>query len=193
MDEEEFKKRKRLSLIFGIIEMTLIVMVGLILQIKIEVIAITILIFEVIRKFVRKPMHYRDYRDCAIWSIALFFTIFLVSKVNIYLGYAMAGFASIIVSEKGDIKRRFLGDIGYKKLVCYIHNYSNNKDVKEFEEKLRKCDEGIYEIYKSKIIEGKTQREIAQITNLDERRIAEKMNAIKLTMKVYFSDMIDDP
>ena len=51
--KDEEKLRKRLSLIFGIVEMTLIVLLGLILRINIDVIAITILIFEVIRKFVK--------------------------------------------------------------------------------------------------------------------------------------------
>ena len=138
-------------------------------------------------------MHYKNYKECAIWSIALFLGIFLISKINIYLGYAMAGFASIIVSEKGDIKRRFLGDITYNKVVCYIHNYSNSKEVKEFENKLQNCDKDIYEIYKCKVIDGKTQREIAEMKNLDERRISEKINILKLTMKMYFSDFINDP
>ena len=49
-------------------------------------------------------------------------------------------------------------------------------------------NEVAYGIYKYRYLEGKTQRETAMLMNIDERRVAEKIKEIDLTMKVYFSD-----
>lgn len=45
MNEKEQKTRKRLSIVFSFVEMTLIILLGLIMKISIETILLDILIF----------------------------------------------------------------------------------------------------------------------------------------------------
>lgn len=188
MNEKEQKTKKRLSIVFSFVEMALIILLGLIMKISMEVILLDILIFEVIRKIVRKPMHYKDCRECAIWTLMLFAGVFLATKIHYSFSFFGAAFASLTVSEKGDVKRSFLFDIASKRIIQYIHNYQENAEIKEFERRLKMYNEVAYDIYKYRYIDGKTQRETAKLMNMDERRVAEKIKEIDLTMKVYFSD-----
>lgn len=133
-------------------------------------------------------MHYKDFRECATWTLILFFMVFLASKIHYSFSWFGSAFASLTVSEKGDVKNSFLLDVASKNIIQYIHNCQENAEIKEFERRLKMYNEVAYGIYKYRYLEGKTQRETAMLMNIDERRVAEKIKEIDLTMKVYFSD-----
>ena len=69
----------------------------------------------------------------------------------------------------------------------YIYNNNNKEDIKIFEDKLKEKKGDYYQIYKYKM-EGKTNIEIANIINVDTRRISEKVQQIDFAMSIFFNE-----
>ena len=79
-----------------------------------------------------------------IWSTAIFASFFLLTKVNIFLAMVMTVFAGYVVTEKANLKDMYMyykskEDKGkYKEMVEYVAENKDSKEMKIFEEKLKK-------------------------------------------------------
>lgn len=132
-------------------------------------------------------MHYKDYRLCYINTLGLFGAIFLLAKGNVFASYVASYLASIVMSEKCNVENWFLYENKrLENIKKYIYN-NNKEDIKIFEDKLKEKKGDYYQIYKYKM-EGKTNIEIANIINVDTRRISEKVQQIDFAMSIFFNE-----
>ena len=90
-------------LIFNIIEILSVVVFGIILNTKLLTISIILFTWLIVRTFVDKPMHYKSPVKCFFMTICLFISIFLATKVDLYLGILVVIFDGIVMSKYGNV------------------------------------------------------------------------------------------
>nr|DAV79465.1 MAG TPA: accessory gene regulator B [Caudoviricetes sp.] len=148
------------SSIFNIVEISIIIIIGLIMKVKIEEIIILFLLFFLARITSYKPMHYKSPILCMIWSTLVFCSFFGLSKVNIFLAIGMTVFEAIILTGRGDIKDCFMFEKDenkkkYRELKEFVQDYKDTQILNKFENILKGfnnkfCDRykvDLYEVY----------------------------------------------
>lgn len=140
MKEEQKIKLKKIicSLIFNIVEISIIILLGLLMQVKLDRILILFILFFIARMTCYKPMHYKSPILCMIWSTLVFCSFFWLTKVNILLAIVMTIFEAIILTGKGDIAdglmyRKNENERKYRELKEYVNKYKNTNELKRFE------------------------------------------------------------
>ena len=73
----------------------------------------------------------------------------------------------------------------YLDIDNYIKNNPTCKELLEFERKLKEKDELLYLLYKYRFRDNLTYVHIAEKTDLDNPRIAEKIEKIAFSLRIY--------
>lgn len=165
------------SLIFNLIETFLLIGASLLLKLKIYQIMSIFLVFEISRFYFKFPKHYKAWQSCLIWTLIIFTSLFLVAKVDLFVGMTTIIFTAYILSGKADIKDIYMWNKGkpskYKKLDDYIKYNGLNKELLELEDNLKTYNTELYLIYKRRFRENKSFEEIREEFDLDNPRINE--------------------
>lgn len=148
------------SSIFNIVEISIIITIGIWMNVKLEEIIILFLLFFIARITSYKPMHYKSPILCMIGSTLVFCSFFGLTKVNIFLAIGMTVFESIILTGRGDIKNCFLFENDedkkkYRELKRFIHEHKNTEKLNKFENRLKEFNNkysdrfkvNLYEVY----------------------------------------------
>lgn len=183
--EQKEKQKRRMnlpSLIFNIIETLLLVLIAYLLKIGVKNTLIVFLVFQISRATFKMPKHYKDWQKCLIWTLLIFTSLFIVSKVDLIIGVLVSVFTAYILSGRSDLRDMYMWNpeknSKYQNLIDYIKFNGLDEKVIKTENNLRKLDSMMFLVYKRKFRENKTFREISDELDLDNPRIVEMLDKI---------------
>lgn len=177
------------SIIFNIAETLLLILMAWALKIGIVKTLLVFLTFQVSRFYFKFPKHYKDWKKCLIWTLLIFTSMFVVAKINVFVGCLCTVFCAYILSGNADLRDMFLWkkdqDSKYKLLEDYIkyQRLCDGHKLIDIEKQLEEDNPELYIFYKRRFIEGKTFREISDEFDIDNPRIVEKLDKVYLIMK----------
>lgn len=176
------------SLIFNIVETIIIFMIGLIFGLGSNLIIVLMLTFFLTRMCCGKPKHYATWYRCLIWSLLVFTSIYALTDLHIEVVILLTIFTGYIATGKADIKNMYMWkgkNSKYQDIDDYIKYNSMSDDLMNFEKKLKEKDNLLYLLYKYRFKENYTFAQIAEKTELDNPRIAEKIDKIAFSLRIY--------
>lgn len=177
------------SIIFNLAEILVIILAGKSLGLKLEIMLIILSIFVMIRISLGGAMHYKSPYKCAIWSLLVFLSLFVLTNVGIGVSIIMAIFCAFILTTKGDINDALMWkgkDTNYTDIEEYIKYNSMQTKLIEYEDKLKSQDNLTYLIYKYRFKDKMTFAQISERLDLENPRIVEKLNQIAFSFRIFF-------
>ena len=191
MNKDTFKKLlyKLPSIIFTIAETSIIVITGKLLCVEYYQIFLTLLTFAIVRIKVPKPMHYRKWYHCLVWTTLVFLSLFVILKIDLKISIVMSLFMAFVLSGKGNIEDAFLWkgrNTNYYDIEEFIKYNEYDTRLLEFENKLKDQPGIEYLLYKYRFKQGLSYSQISEkLDNLDTPRIAEKLEKIAFAIRIY--------
>ena len=185
-------KKFLFNLLFNVAETLIIILLGIYLKIDLNYLLIILLTFIISRACLGKPLHYKTWYRCLIFSTLLMLTLFVVFKVDMVLSVLFAIFNALIMTGKSDICDVYLWNnpgepSKYQDIIEYVKYNEFNDRLIEFERKLRDKDNLEYLIYKYRFKEGKTFKEIIELLNykFENARLVEHLDKISFALRLY--------
>lgn len=185
---ENFKKYIP-SIIFNVAEVLVVILAGKLLGLKLEIILLLIGIFMMIRISLGKAMHYKSPYKCAIWSLLMFLSLFVLTDVGLWTSLIMSAFCAFILTTKGNINDGFMWKgttTKYNDIEEYIKYNSMNSKLIEYEEKLKLQDNVNFLVYKYRFKDKMTFSQINERLDMENPRIVEKLEQIAFSFRIYF-------
>lgn len=177
------------SIIFNIAEVSVIILAGILLKLKIEIMLIILSVFCMIRISIGGALHYKSPYKCAIWSLLIFLSLFVLTNVGFGVSIIMAIFCAFILTTKGNIDDAFMWkgkNTKYSDIEEYIKYNSMETKLIEYENKLKDKDNLTYLIYKYRFKDKMTFAEISERLDLENPRIVEKLEQIAFSFRIFF-------
>lgn len=177
------------SIIFNLAEVSIIFLAGKMMRLKLEIILLIFVTFVMIRISLGGAMHYKSPYKCAVWSLLIFLSLFVLTNVGLGVSIIMAIFCAFILTTKGDITDGFQWkgkDTKYADIEEYIKYNSMQTKLIEYEEKLKNQDNLTYLIYKYRFKDKMTFAQISERLELENPRIVEKLNQIAFSFRIFF-------
>ena len=177
------------SIIFNLAEILVIFLAGKMMGLKLEIMLMIFVVFVMIRISLGGAMHYKSPYKCAIWSLLVFLSLFVLTNVGWLVSIIMAIFCAFILTTKGDINDAFMWkgkNTKYNDIEEYIKYNSMQTKLIEYEEKLKNQDNLTFLIYKYRFKDKMTFSEISERLQLENVRIVEKLDQIAFSFRIYF-------
>lgn len=177
------------SIIFNLAEISIIFLAGKMMGIKLGIMLLIFTIFVMIRISIGGAMHYKSPYKCAIWSLLVFLSLFVLTNVGFGVSIIMAIFCAFILTTRGDINDAFMWkgkDTKYADIEEYIKYNSMETKLIEYEEKLKNQDNLTFLIYKYRFKDKMTFSQISERLELENPRIVEKLNEIAFSFRIFF-------
>ena len=177
------------SIIFNVAEVLVIFLAGKLLGLKLEIMLVIFTCFITIRISLGGALHYKSPYKCAIWSLLIFLSLFLLTNVGLLVSIIMSVFCAFVLTTKGNIKDGLMWkgkETKYADIDEYIKYNSMETKLIEFEDKLKKRDNLTYLVYKYRFRDKMTFAQINDRLDLDNPRIAEKLEQIAFSFRIYF-------
>lgn len=177
------------SIIFNLAELGVIILAGILLQQKLEIMLIIMGIFVMIRISIGGALHYKSPYKCAIWSLLIFLSLFVLTNVGFGVSIIMAIFCAFILTTKGNIDDAFMWkgkNTKYYDIEEYIKYNSMETKLIEYENKLKDKDNLTYLIYKYRFKDKMTFADISERLDLENPRIVEKLEQIAFSFRIFF-------
>lgn len=185
-------KKFILNLVFNMAETAIILLVGVYLKISINYLLMILLTFMISRQCFGKPLHYKTWYRCLVWSTLLMLCLFVIFKVDCVLSIMFAIFNALIMTGRSNINDMYLWNNSgepskYQDVIEFVEFNEFSDKLIEFEKKLKDKDSLEYLIYKYRFKEGKTFDEIKEALNykLDNPRIVEHLDKISFALRLY--------
>ena len=168
------------SIIFNAVEFLVIILIGVLLEIKFIDIICIILLFGIIRMLTKSAIHYKDWKKCLFWSAFQMFSLFLASKAGMGITVLITVFAAIVLSGKGNISDIFMwGGNNLNRIVFdWVKFNQENENLLKYENMLRETDKQKYFIFRYRFREFKSYSQIANLMNISTQRISEELNVM---------------
>ena len=176
------------TIIFNIVELIVVILIGLFMKVDFNICIFLCVTFFIVRATTGKPMHYKAWYRCAMWSSLTFFSLYLLSDLNLLSILFFAVFTAIISTGKADITNIFMwkGNASkHEDIMEYVKLHPLDNKLLEFEEKLKSKNDVQYLIYKYIFKEGLSFQQIEDRIELPTQRISEELNSIALAIRVY--------
>lgn len=166
------------SIIFNIIETLLLIVGAYLLKIGLINTCLVFLTFQISRAYFQLPKHYKSWKQCLIWTLIIFITLFIVARVDISVGILSSVFTAYILSGNADIKDMYMwkpqNESVHQPLIDYLKYNAICDDYLRAEELLKqKVDTKTYLIYKRKFIDGYSYERICEEFDMSNPRIKE--------------------
>ena len=177
------------SIIFNLAEVLVIILAGKLLGLKLEIMLLIMVAFVMIRISLGGALHYKSPYKCAIWSLLVFLSLFVLTNVGLGVSIIMAIFCAFILTTRGDYKDGLMWkgkETKYADIEEYIKYNSMETKLIEYEEKLRNQDNLTYLIYKYRFKDKMTFSQISERLDLENPRIVEKLEQIAFSFRIYF-------
>ena len=186
---ENFKKILP-SLIFNIAETAIIVLMGMLMKLPIAYIILVMLAFMITRGFFGKPLHFKTWYRCLVWSALVMLSLFVLLKVDLTISITFAIFAAFIMTGRSNINDMYLWKncdepSKYQDIIDYIKYNELDDKLLEFERKIKERNNLEYLIYKYKFKDGKTFSDMSELLDLDNPRIVEHLDKIAFALRLY--------
>lgn len=175
------------SIIFNVAELSIIALIGMLLELSIKEMLIIFCLFVIIRMSLGNAMHYKDWYKCMIWSTLVFLSLFVLAKSGIILSIIMTVFCAYILTGKRNINDTFMWNkvSKYTDIEEFVKYHSYDDKLLEFEEKMKKQDDLDYLIFKYRFKENLTFEEISKRLDIATQRIYERIDKIAFAMRLY--------
>lgn len=177
------------ALIFNVAETILIILIGKLLNLPINFIIIVILTFCISRGFLGKALHFKTWYRCLVYSCLILLSLFLIVKIDLKISILFTIFSAFIMTGKCNIQGIYLwkpaNQSNYKDIEEYIKYNEFSNDLLDFEEALKRRDNLLYLIYKYKFKDKMTFSEMSEKLEMENPRIAEKLNQIALAIRIH--------
>lgn len=186
---EKFKKIFP-SLIFNIAETVIIVLMGVLLKLSINYIVLVMLSFMITRGFFGKPLHFKTWYRCLVWSVLVMLSLFVLLKVDLVVSITFAIFAAFIMTGRSNIMDMYLWKNSnepskYQDIIEFVKYNELNDKLLEFEHKIKERNNLEYLIYKYKFKDGKTFSEMSELLDMDNPRIVEHLDKLAFAIRLY--------
>lgn len=177
------------TIVFNVAETTLILLSGLMLGVELKNIVLVMLVFMISRGFFGKPLHFKTWYRCLVWSLLILTSLFVVLKVSLVLSVLFAVFGAFIMTGKSNINDMYLwkndGESSkYRDVEEFVKYHEFDDILLEFERKLKDRDPE-YLIYKYRFKDRKTFAEISELLDMDTPRIVEHLDKIAFAIRIY--------
>lgn len=96
------------SVIFNVIETLLLILGAYLLKIGLTNTLLIFLTFQISRVYFKMPKHYKHWQQCLIWTLIIFISLFVISRVDISIGILTAVFTAYILSGKADLNNLYM-------------------------------------------------------------------------------------
>ena len=177
------------SIIFNSAEILVIFLAGKLLGLKLEIMLVIFGIFVTIRISLGGALHYKSPYQCAVWSLLMFLSLFVLTHAGFWFSIIMALFCAYILTTRGNIQDGLMWkgrETKYSDIDEYIKYNSMETKLLEYEEKLKKQDNLTYLIYKYRFKNKMTFSQISELLDLENPRIVEKLEQIAFSFRIYF-------
>ena len=177
------------SIIFNGAEISTIILAGKLLGLMLEEMLLILIVFIMIRMSVGKAMHYKSPYKCAIWSLLVFLSLFVLTDVGLGVSIIMSIFCAFVLTTKGDINDAFMWkgkETKYNDIDEYVKYNAMETKLIEYEEKLKSRDNLTYLIYKYRFKDKMTFQQMSERLDMDNPRIAEKLEKIAFSFRIFF-------
>ena len=91
------------DLIFNVAETVIIVLMGMSLKLPINYVILVMLTFLITRGLFGKPLHFKNWYRCLIWSMLIMLSLFVLLKVDLVVSITFAVFAAFIMTGKSNV------------------------------------------------------------------------------------------
>lgn len=175
-------------LIFNIIETIIIFLLGNIFNVNMNIRIMFMVIFFLTRMIIGSPKHYNKAYRCAIWSCLVFLSLYSLSSLDLIAIILLTIFTGFISTGKADIKDIYMWkgrNSNYADIDEYIKFNEFEDKLLEFENKIKQQDNLLYLLYKYRFKDNYTFAEISEKTGLENPRIAEKIDKIAFSLRIY--------
>lgn len=176
------------TLIFNIAETLLIILIGKLLNLPINFIIITMLVFMISRGTFGKSLHFKSAYRCLIWSALILLSLFVVVKIDLKISILFTIFSAFIMTGKSNINDMYLwkpsNKSKYKDIEEYIKYNEYNSRLLDFEENLQRRDNLLFLIYKYRFKDKMSFSQMSEKLDMDNPRIVEKLNQIALAIRI---------
>lgn len=177
------------SIIFNVAEVSVIFLAGKLLGLKLEIMLVIFGLFVTIRISLGGAMHYKSPYKCAVWSLLIFLSLFVLTNVGLVVSIIMAIFCAFILTTKGNINDGLMWkgkETKYADIEEYIKYNSMQTKLIEYENKLKDKDNLTYLIYKYRFKDKMTFSQISERLDLENPRIVEKLEQIAFSFRIFF-------
>lgn len=191
------------SYIFNFSEMLVIILIGIFMKVKIEMIVALIAIFIFVRQHNGKQLHYKSPIKCCISTTIFFIAFYSLTYINNAIAITIAIIAAYSVTESANTKNCFLysneeDKKKYREMKRYIKECEDPKILEEFENRLNKIEIAykdrfkasnckIYEMY---FLEDAKFREIRnELKMYDNHKITEALDLIFMIFNAYMLEI----
>lgn len=169
------------SIILNLLEVLVSILVGYLLNAKIEDMVLIILLFNLIRNLSSTPIHYKDFRLCFVWTVLFYSSMFLISTLGFKIYLICTIFSAIIMTSKGNILENIknIGQWGgnalNREVFDWVKYNQNNEALCKYEKDLFNTDKMKFFIFKYRFREFRSYEEIAELMDRDKQRISEEI------------------
>lgn len=177
------------SIFFNVAEVLVIFLAGKLLGLKLDIMFIIFGLFITVRISLGGAMHYKSPYKCAIWSLLMFLSLFVLTNVGLTVSIIMAVFCAFVLTTRGDINDALMwkgNNTKYTDIEEYIKYNSMQTKLIEYEEKLKNKDNLAFLIYKYRFKDKMSFSKISERLDLENPRIAEKLEQIAFSFRIYF-------
>ena len=186
---EKFKKIFP-TIIFNVAETSIVVLMGILLNIPINYIILTMVIFLATRGILGKAIHFKTWYRCLVWSLLLMLSLFVLFHVDLAVCITFAVFTAYILTGRANIQDMYLWKNSdepskYQDIIDFIKYNELDTRLLEFENKIKERNNLEYLIYKYKFKDGKTFSEMSELLDLDNPRIVEYLDRIAFAIRLY--------
>lgn len=170
------------NIIFNVFEIFVIFVIGMVLKVSFEYILIIFIAFILNKVIFGKSMHYKDWYLCLIWSVLLFVSFYLLSKISIEIAVFYTT-AYVFFSNKTNIKDLdklfFWGGNNLNQTVFdWVKFNQENEKLIKYESRLKETDKQKYFIFIYRFREFKSYNQIAKLMDMDAQRISEEIKTM---------------
>ena len=182
------------NILFNLFEIAVIFLVGIVFNVKVEHILAIFVAFILNKVIFGKSMHYKDWYLCLIWSILLFISFYLLSKVDVKLSIIFT-FTYVFFCNKTNIKDLnqlffWSGNTLNQEVFDWVKYNQDNVKLKEYENNLKEMDKKKYYIFKYRFREFKSYNEIANLMDTNSQRISDEIKI--MSHFIEYSIRLDD-
>lgn len=173
---------------FNLAEIATLLLLGKLMNIDFSFMVYVMVTFFLGRTFCGKPMHYKKWQKCFIWTILVFLSLFVLVKVDLTLSIVLTIFAGFILTGKADLNGLFMWkgtSTKYQDIIDYIKYHPLSDSLVQFEENVKKQDDLTYLIYKYRFKDELSFSEISERLQMDTQRITEYLDKIAFAIRLY--------
>ncbi len=181
-------KKFLFALMFNIVETLVIFMIGLIFKLSPSLIIALMITFFLTRLCCGQPKHYNKWYRCFIWSALTFTSVYALTNLDLLANILLTIFTGFIATGRADINDLYQWkgkNSNYSDIDEFIKFNEFDDRLIEFENKLKERDNILYLLYKYRFKENYTFNEIYEKTGLENPRIAEKLDKIAFSLRIY--------